>query len=293
MGAPFSAWVLASRPKTLTAGAIPVIAASALAFRVTGSTTLWIFLCAIFSALLIQIGTNFVNDAWDHKRGADTDERLGPTRATHAKLIDAHTMLRRAAVVLGFALILGIPLVAHGGAPILLIGLTSIFFAWGYTAGPYPLAYNGLGEIFVLIFFGLIAVGGMYYLYTLEFSYYAALLGMQLGILSMLIIAINNLRDINQDRVANKKTIAVRFGERIARLFILLCCITPYLLCYLWFSLSKAAAIAPLCSFPLALHIGIKLQTLEPSRVFNQFLGKAALLHALFGLLISGAFIWG
>lgn len=286
------AWVLAARPKTLTAAAIPVIAASALAYKVAGAFDLRIFSLALIAALLIQIGTNFVNDAWDFKKGADTKERLGPIRATQAELIDAETMLKAAGIVLSAALLCGIPLVIHGGIPILLIGLSSIFFAWAYTAGPYPLAYNGLGELFVLVFFGVVATCGMYLLYTGSIHFYAVLLGLQLGTLSMLIIAINNLRDIKLDGVTGKRTLAVRLGIDTARKLIIFFCFLPFILGIYWVSLSPVIMFAPFIALPLAFHIAKALKTLPPSKEYNSYLAKAALLHALFGLCTTGALLW-
>ena len=143
-------WLLASRPKTLSAAVVPVLIGTALA----PSPIRWLmFACALLGALFIQIGTNLVNDALDFKRGADTHERLGPVRVTQAGLLSANAVLLGAYASFGFAALCGIPLIVRGGWPIIVIGVVSIVAAYAYTGGPYPLAYRGLGEIFVIAFF--------------------------------------------------------------------------------------------------------------------------------------------
>ena len=152
-------WLLALRPKTLSAAVVPVLIGSALASHID-----WlIFAFALSGALFIQIGTNFVNDALDYKKGADTSERLGPIRVTQAGLLNADVVLRAAFVCFALAASCGVPLIIRGGWPIAIVGVASIIAAYAYTGGPYPLAYNGLGELFVMIFFGFVAVGGSYY----------------------------------------------------------------------------------------------------------------------------------
>jgi 1,4-dihydroxy-2-naphthoate polyprenyltransferase len=223
------AWVLASRPKTLAAAVSPVVMGTALAVRARGDADWRLALCALLGAVFIQIGTNFVNDALDFRKGADTSERLGPLRVTQAGLLGAETVIRGALICFALAALSGIPLILRGGWPMLVIGITSILAAYAYTGGPYPLAYHGLGELFVLIFFGLVAVGGTYYVLTLQYSQAAFFCGVAAGALSIVLLAINNLRDVASDRVANKRTVAVRIGERGARLEIAVATITPYL----------------------------------------------------------------
>jgi 1,4-dihydroxy-2-naphthoate octaprenyltransferase len=208
-------WILAARPKTLPAAAAPVLIGAALAFSAAGFH-LPSALAAMFGALLIQVGTNFANDWLDYEKGTDTEQRLGPLRMTQAGLVSVSAMKRATFVVFGLALLLGIYLVIRGGWPIVAIGLSSILFGFLYTGGPYPLGYNGLGEIFVLIFFGPVAVGGTYYVQTLDISLPVLLAGFAPGLFSVAILTVNNLRDLNNDRTAGKHTLAVRFGRQFA-----------------------------------------------------------------------------
>lgn len=223
-----SPWVLAARPKTLSAAVAPVIVGTALALRDRGEI-LWLYAAlALAGAVLIQIATNYINDALDFRRGADTSARLGPTRATQAGLLPDRAVMRAAWGCLLLAALCGVPLILRGGWPILVIGLASILAAYAYTGGPYPLAYHGLGELFVMIFFGIVAVGGTYYVLTLQYGMDALLSGMAMGSLAVVILAINNLRDLLTDRESGKRTVAVRIGERGARVEIVLFALSAY-----------------------------------------------------------------
>jgi 1,4-dihydroxy-2-naphthoate polyprenyltransferase len=211
-------WLLAARPKTLSAAVAPVLVGTGLAFRDRGEVA-WLYaVYALFGALFIQIATNLINDALDFKKGADTAERLGPLRVTQAGLLSAKAVLHGGYACLVIAALFGIPLIVRGGWPILVIGVASTLAAYAYTGGPWPLAYHGLGELFVMVFFGLVAVGGTYYVLTLHYRLDAFLCGIAVGSLAVVILAINNLRDIEGDRASNKKTVAVRIGERGARM---------------------------------------------------------------------------
>jgi 1,4-dihydroxy-2-naphthoate octaprenyltransferase len=285
-------WILAARPKTLTAAVIPIVAASALVHFEGHEVQLWIVWSAIFSALCIQIATNFINDAIDFHKGADTATRIGPTRATQAGLLTKKQIMWMAFALLFLGVLVGIPLVLHGGLPILIVGLISVFMAYSYTAGPFPLAYLGLGDLFVVIFFGLVSVGGVYYLLTGNYNFNAFILGLQIGFLSTVLIAINNLRDVHQDRLVNKKTLAVRFGIRFVRIEIATLIASTYLLQFYWLKSGflkdgSMAAMMPLSFLPLALHIVRRIATQEPSSRYNDFLAQSALLHSGFGLIIS------
>ncbi len=209
-------WLMASRPKTLFAAAAPVVIGTAMALDIGGIH--WpSALAALVGALLIQIGTNFANDYSDFKSGADRGERLGPTRVTQAGLVTPSQMKFATALVFALALLVGAYLVYRGGWPIVVIGLTSILFGILYTAGPYPLGYNGLGDLFVLIYFGPVAVGGTYYVQTLQVTPAVLIAGLPPGLFSVGILTINNLRDIDNDRRAGKRTLAARFGRTFAR----------------------------------------------------------------------------
>jgi len=223
-------WLLAARPKTLWAAVAPVLIGTAMAYD-AGGFHLLSCLAALAGATLIQIGTNFANDYFDYKKGADDHTRLGPLRVTQAGLISPPTMKQSITVVFGLAVLVGVYLVYRGGWPILLIGISSIIWGLLYTTGPYPLGYNGLGELFVLIYFGPVAVGGTYYVQTLSIDTPVLLAGLAPGLFSVAILTINNLRDIDNDRRAGKRTLAVRFGATFARweylLSILIASLTP------------------------------------------------------------------
>lgn len=210
-------WLMAARPKTLFAAAAPVIIGTAMAIK-AGGFHLPAALAAFLGALLIQIGTNFANDYSDFKSGADAGPRLGPIRVTQAGLVTPSQMKAATTLVFALALLVGIYLVYRGGWPIVVIGLSSILFGVLYTAGPWPLGYNGLADLFVLIYFGPVAVGGTYYVQTHAFSPDVILTGFAPGLFSVGILTINNLRDIETDRRAGKKTLAARFGRTFARI---------------------------------------------------------------------------
>ncbi len=214
---PLQVWVLAARPKTLPAAVAPVIAGTAVAYYEDGVH--WISaVLAILTALLLQVAANFANDALDFRRGADTGERLGPTRVTASGMVSAEGVMRATAVTLALAVVTGLPLVFRGGWPILLLGLAAIVCAVAYTGGPFPLGYLGLGEVFVFIFFGLAAVAGTAYIQTGELTALALAMSVPIGALAVGILIVNNLRDIETDRAAGKKTLAVRLGARNTRL---------------------------------------------------------------------------
>jgi 1,4-dihydroxy-2-naphthoate octaprenyltransferase len=207
-------WTLASRPKTLTASLCPILIGSALA----GSFNPFIFAFTLLTALAIQIGTNLANDYFDFIKGADTAARKGPMRVTQAGLASPRAMKWAMCCAFGIAAISGLFLVYQGGLGLILLLAISILLGLLYTAGPYPLAYLGLGDLFVFFFFGPIATAGTAYLQTGLFDPAAALAGIGPGALSTAIICVNNLRDVNEDRAANKKTLIVRFGTRFGKL---------------------------------------------------------------------------
>ncbi len=205
-------WVLAARPKTLTAAAAPVVVATGLAFG--EGVGRWLpALAALLGAMLIQIGTNFTNDYYDFKKGADTHERLGPTRVTQSGLIAPATVLAAALGCFALAILSGIYLVTIGGWTVVAIGLASVLCGYAYTGGPFPLAYNGLGDVFVFIFFGLVGVAGSAYVQTRDLTWLAIIASLPIACLATAIIVANNLRDIETDRAAGKHTLATRLGR--------------------------------------------------------------------------------
>lgn len=212
-------WLLAIRPKTLFASVGPVILGLAIAYFQEGHINTRIGVVTLICALLLQVASNLANDYLDFANGIDTDQRLGPTRVTSSGLISSKAMKRALAITLMTAFLFGIYLMTIGGPVIMTFGLLSLYFAYGYTGGPYPLSTNGLGEVAAFIFFGLIAVTGTTYLQTGSFTSLGLLLGMGPGFISACILAINNLRDIKSDEETSKRTLAVRFGEKFQRGF--------------------------------------------------------------------------
>jgi 1,4-dihydroxy-2-naphthoate octaprenyltransferase len=206
-------WLLAARPRTLPAAAAPVLVGTALASW-RGMARPLPALAALAGALLIQVATNLANDYFDFVRGADTADRIGPTRVTQAGLLPPSTVRRGMLVTLVAALSVGAYLVVVGGWPILVIGIASLACAVLYTGGPFPLAYHGLGEVFVFVFFGLVAVAGTYWVQALSFPAEAWWAGAGAGALSTALLVVNNLRDLETDARAGKRTLAVRLGRR-------------------------------------------------------------------------------
>ena len=210
-------WLMAIRPKTLWAAAGPVLIGTVMAYgdeRFHPVSAL----CALLGAVMIQVGTNLANDYFDFKKGADSGERLGPVRITQAGLASPRAVALAFTLAFSIAFIFGLYLVWRGGLPILIVGLLSILFGILYTAGPFPLGYHGFGDLFVLIFFGPVAVGGTYYVQALDLNYIVLAAGLSPGLLSVAILAVNNLRDIETDAKAGKRTLAVRFGKKFAKL---------------------------------------------------------------------------
>lgn len=208
-------WIIAFRLKTLPAAVAPVLVGTAMAYG-HGVQNYTMALLALFGAVMIQIGTNLANDYFDFIKGADTAERIGPTRVTQAGLIAPVDVRNVMILVFVMAALSSIVLIIHAGWVIALIGVLSILSGVFYTAGPRPLGYMGLGELFVLVFFGPVAVAGTYYVQSLELNPAIVVAGFGPGLLSVAILAVNNLRDRETDRRANKNTLAVRFGKNFA-----------------------------------------------------------------------------
>ncbi len=281
-------WLMAFRPKTLTAALVPVIAATALIKALQFPIQWWISGLALAASLFIQIGTNLVNDAVDFKKGADNADRIGPKRVTQAGVFSSGSVLGLAALFFLLAVICGIPLVIQGGWPIFWIGIISVLCGYAYTAGPFPLAYKGMGDFFVILFFGVIAVSGLVYLQIHEWRIEAFVLGLQVGFHCTVLIAVNNLRDVEGDLLVNKRTLPVRFGKRFARNEIAVLSFVPFLFLTYWLQLGFGwFLLLPLLSLPLAIRLVKKVFVTEPSVVYNSFLAQAAGLHVSFGVLLS------
>ena len=274
-------WIAAARPKTLSAAVVPVLMGTALAAHEPPAITWWVFLCALIGAVLIQIATNLINDALDFKKGADTPDRLGPIRVTAAGLIRPQTVMTAAVLCLLGAAACGIPLMVRGGWPMLVIGVASILAAYAYTGGPYPLAYRGLGEIFVLIFFGLVAVGGTFYAHSLQWNRGAALAGFAAGSLATVLLVINNLRDVDGDRRSDKRTTVVRFGERFARIEIMFFALAPFAAVAL---IGMRGLLVTLLALPVAIALLVRVARSRGAEL-NRCLAMAGGLQWMFGLL--------
>ena len=279
-------WLMAARPPTLPAAVVPVLVGSAavagMAFRPLP------FVAALLAAVLIQIGTNFANDYFDFHKGADTAERLGPVRVTQSGLIAPDTVRNAMIGVFGLAALVGLYLVIVGGWPILVIGILSIAAGVLYTGGPFPLAYNGLGDLFVFIFFGLVAVCGTAYLHVGAVTGAAAFAALPVALIVTAIIVVNNLRDINTDRAARKHTLAVLLGPAATRAEYLLLVAGAYLLLPLGVLLGLAGrwSLLPLLTLPLAVPLA-RTVFAEQGRPLNRALAGTGRLHMIFGALLA------
>jgi len=285
-------WLMAARPRTLPAAIAPVLVGTALAvtevdLRVGG------FVAAMLGAIFIQVGTNLSNDYSDARRGADTEERLGPVRVTAGGLVPPRQVLVATYVSFGLAVACGAYLVYLAGPILLAIGAASILAGVLYTGGPRPYGYEGLGEVFVFLFFGLVAVAGSYFVQTEKVEWEAFVLAVPVGLLASAILVVNNVRDIETDRRAGKRTLAVRLGrERSRRLFAgmlavaFLAAPVPWLLGSLsaWLLLSWAAA-------PLAVAVVRIVRTRTDGPSLNGALARTGMLQLAFCVLLSAGLL--
>ncbi len=277
------ACLLAARPKTLPAAIVPVWVGCVLAWKLTGHFSLPLALATLGGAIAIQIATNFFNDAIDADKGADTAERLGPTRVTAAGLMPRKTVMGLATVFLVVAMACGAFLIHARGWPIIAIGIPSLLLAYGYTGGPFPLAYRGMGELFVILFFGLVAVCGTVFVQTGAWPREALLLGLQVGLLSAILISINNLRDREEDASTGKRTLAVRFGPKVAVGVIWLEVKIAVFVGLVWIAFGQPTlAIAGAPVFLLGLRIIWGVLTFPPGPAFNRLLALGGLQLIMF-----------
>lgn len=267
------AWVIASRPKTLFASISPVLLGTALAYSRGLGDGIAAFL-AFLGAVFIQIGTNLANDYWDAKKGSDRADRLGPVRVTSAGLLKPRTVFLGMSLCFAVASLAGLWLIARAGWPVAVIGMVSILCGILYTAGPFPLAYVGLGDVFTFVFFGLVATSGTYFVEAREFSMTSLILGAVPGFYSVVLIALNNLRDRESDLLSNKKTLAVRFGADFARWEIALCLFAPcFVPLWLWRDGLLEWWMAMVCFVPAVLHgiaVGLAVFRIRNMREINR-----------------------
>lgn len=279
--------MLAARLPTLTAAIAPVAIGTACALAV-GGFRVGPALAALLGALAIQVGANFANDVFDYEKGADTDERLGPPRAVHLGLLTGAEMRRGMFVAFGVAMAAGVYLTASAGPVVVVIGIASILAAIAYTAGPFPLGYNGLGDLFVLIFFGFVAVCGTTFVqagYVPALSWWAAV---PAGALATAILVVNNLRDLETDARAGKRTLAVRFGRRSARMeyYVLFAAAYVVPMGLVLTGRLGAWALLPLLTVPAALALA-RAVARERGAPMNRLLFGTARLELVFGLLFA------
>lgn len=282
------AWLLAARPKTLPAAVAPVVVGCAMAYA-HHRFALWPALACLAVSLLLQVGVNLANDYFDYTKGIDTVERVGPIRVTQSGLIPAARVKAAMTIVLVVTLLPGIYLMIIGGWPAVIIGAVSIISALAYSGGPFPLASHGLGDLFVFIFFGLVAVCGTYYVQTLSLSPMVVLMGTIVGLLITAILVVNNLRDIETDRKSGKRTLAVMIGKKSTRReYAFLLAVAYAALIILWYGGNGSAwLLLPLATLPLAL-IQIRLVwQASDATTLNNLLAKTAQLSFIFSVLLA------
>jgi len=282
------AWLLASRPKTLTAAFTPVLAGTACAFH-AGSFRAGPAAAALAGALLIQIGSNFANDLFDFEKGADTPDRLGPARATQFGLLTAREMRAGMWAVFGLAALFGVYLTAVAGWVVVAIGVFSVLSAIAYTGGPRPLGYLGLGDLFVFLFFGFVAVAGTAFVQCRSVPGLAWFVSLPVGALATAILVVNNVRDAETDRRTGKMTIAARFGRNTARAeygaLLLLSYAAPLLLVLT--GRASPFFLLPFATLPLAAREAMTVFTVVDGPALNAALAGTARLLFLHGLLLS------
>jgi 1,4-dihydroxy-2-naphthoate octaprenyltransferase len=281
-------WLMAARPRTLPAAVAPVLVGTALAWT-EGSIDWLAFAAALLGALFIQVGTNLSNDYSDARRGADTEDRLGPVRVTAGGLVPPRQVLVATYVSFGLAVLFGIYLIAIAGPVLLLIGAASILAGVLYTGGPRPYGYEGLGEVFVFLFFGVVAVSGSYYVQRESLEWEALVLAVPVGLLASAILVVNNVRDLETDRRAGKRTLAVRLGrERTRRLYAAMIALAYVTVALPWILGSLSAwLLLPLTTLPLAAVLVRTVAERSDGPTLNEALAGTGRLEFLFCLLLS------
>jgi 1,4-dihydroxy-2-naphthoate octaprenyltransferase len=286
---PLRLWLVAARPRTLPAAVAPVLVGTALA-GVEDEFHPLRFACALVGSIFIQVGTNLANDYSDARRGADTEDRLGPVRVTAGGLMPPRRVLVGTWVAFGIAVAAGAYLIAVAGWELLLVGVASIAAGVLYTGGPKPYGYEGLGELFVFLFFGVVAVAGSYYVQVEELEWEAFALSVPVGLLAAAILVVNNVRDVDTDRRAGKRTLAVRLGrDRARRLYaamVVLAFLAPVVV---WAAGGLSAGILlSLLALPLAPPLVRTVGTRTDGASLNEALAGTGRLLAVFSLLLAG-----
>jgi len=279
--------ILAARPKTLPAAIVPVLLGAALAIQAGVFNPIPVMLCLVF-ALLIQIGTNFANDYFDFVKGADTPDRIGPLRAVAGGLVEPRQMLWAMSAVFAIAFLAGCGLIYYGGWWLLAVGMASILCGIAYTGGPYPLGYNGFGDILVFLFFGFIAVMFTFFVQSGYFSLYSFWVSVAVGGLVTNILVVNNYRDVESDARVGKKTLVVRYGRPFAlkhyQINFLLALLAPVIL---WRLGMKPWVFLPLICWPFSYHLSRVLRDARYGNEYNQLLAQTAGFLLIYGILFS------
>ncbi|HEY2316811.1 MAG TPA: 1,4-dihydroxy-2-naphthoate polyprenyltransferase [Solirubrobacteraceae bacterium] len=285
-------WLMAARPRTLPAAVAPVLVGTALAGFAHVFHPLR-FVAALLSALFIQVGTNLSNDYSDARRGADAEDRLGPVRVTAGGLVPPRQVLIATYVSFGLAVLFGAYLIAVAGWELLLVGAASILAGVAYTGGPRPYGYEGLGEVFVFLFFGVVAVAGSYFVQVERLSWEAFALAVPVGLLAAAILVVNNIRDIDSDRRAAKRTLAVRLGRRRTRVMFAAIVYLAYLLAPVtWlFGPTTAWLLLPWLTLPLAASLVRTVRSRTDGPSLNGALARSGMLQLSFCLLLSAGLL--
>jgi 1,4-dihydroxy-2-naphthoate octaprenyltransferase len=291
---PVRIWLMAARPRTLPAAVAPVLVGTALA--ATEHELHWLrFVAAMLGALFIQVGTNLSNDYSDARRGADTEDRLGPVRVTAGGLVPPRQVLVATYVAFGLAVLVGTYLIVTAGWELLLIGIASILAGVLYTGGPRPYGYEGLGEVFVFLFFGLVAVSGSYFAQTERMEWEALVLSVPVGLLAAALLVVNNTRDLETDRRAGKRTLAVRLGRRRARdLYagmVYLAFVTAQIPWIAGSDELEPWLLLVFAAFPLAVPIVRTVRTRTDGPSLNGALARTGMLQLAFCVLLSAGIL--
>ena len=281
------AWVLASRPKTLSGALVPVIIGTSLAYLHGQFQFVPALICGLF-ACLMQVLANFINDYFDFIKGTDREDRLGPERACAQGWITANAMKGGIIVTTILACAIGSLLLLYGGWQLIVVGVRCVVFAFAYTTGPYPLSYHGYGDLLVLIFFGFVPVGGTYYVQTLSFNADVVIASLVCGLVIDTLLIVNNYRDYVQDQISGKRTIIVRFGKQFGeRLYLFVGLIAAILPLYYIQDGYFFAALLPLLYIVKHFKVYQEMKEIKTGKALNGILGKTSANILILGVLVS------
>jgi 1,4-dihydroxy-2-naphthoate polyprenyltransferase len=287
-------WLMAARPRTLPAAVAPVLVGTALA-ATEGMFHPLVFVAAMVGALFIQVGTNLSNDYSDARRGADAEDRLGPVRVTAGGLVPPRQVLTATYVAFGVAVLAGIYLIAVAGWELLAIGVASILAGVLYTGGPRPYGYEGLGEVFVFLFFGVVAVSGSYFAQVEHVEWEAFALSVPVGLLAAAILVVNNVRDLETDRRAGKRTLAVRLGRGRTRSLYAAMVYVAFLLVPLPWALGSDTVgpwtLLTWLALPLAVPVVRIVRNRADGPSLNGALARTGMLQLAFCVLLSAGLL--